>query len=95
MSEHVVQINNRSTSDNWIVNSTEMHITVACKQPQAGMFSINLQPSQRQQVASRIQAQPYPYGKQKYDEFQYELGLSETWEVHLDSSQLVMRKVLE
>lgn len=91
MSEHVVQINNRSTSDNWIVNSTDMHITVACNQPQTGKFSINLQPGQRQRVAPRIQAQPYPYGKQKYDQFQYHLNSSETWEVHLDSGQLVMQ----
>ena len=95
MSEHVVQIDNRSTSDNWIVNTTRNTITVACNQPQAGMFSINLQAGQRQRVAPRIQAQPYPYGKQKYDQFQYKLNSSETWEVHSDSGQLVMRKTLE
>jgi len=95
MSEHVVQIDNRSTSDNWIVNTTDMHITVACNQPQAGAFSINLRPGQRQRVAPLIQSQPYPYGKQKYDQFQYDLKRSETWVVHSDSGQLVMRKALE
>jgi len=94
MSKHVVQIDNRSPSDNWIVNSTDMHITVACDEGQAGMFSINLQPGQRQRVAPGIEAQPYPYGKQKYDQFQYQLNTSETWDIHLDSGQLVMQMTL-
>jgi hypothetical protein len=90
---HVVQIDNRSPSDNSISNTTGMGITVACNQQQAGKFSVDLMPGQSKRVSSRIEAQPYPYGKQKYDEFQYELGVSETWEVHLDSERLVMRKV--
>lgn len=92
MNEQVVQIDNRSTSDNWIVNSTRINITVACNQAQAGQFSINLQPGQRQRVARRIQAQPYPFGQQKYDQFQYQMDGSETWEVLLYSGKLVMQK---
>ena len=90
-----VIIDNRSTSDNWISNATKMHITLACNQQQAGKFSVNLLPGQRRRVSPGIEAQPYPYGKQKYDEFQYKLDVSETWEVHLVSEQLVMRKVFE
>lgn len=88
----LVLIDNRSTSDNMIVNSSDMHITVACNQPQAGKFSVDLQPGQFQRVAPNIQAQPYPYGKQKYEEFQYQLNLSEVWNVHLDDGKLVMEK---
>ena len=91
MSEHVEHIDNRSSSDNWIVNSTDMQITVACDQGQAGLFSVNLQPGQRQRVAPKIKAQPYPYGKQNYDKFQYNLNSSETWIVRLDSGKLVMQ----
>lgn len=95
MSEHVEQIDNRSTSDNWIVNSTDIHITVACDQGQAGKFSVNLLPGQRQRVASRIKAQPYPYAKQKYNQFKYSLNSSETWDVRSDSGKLVMQIRLE
>jgi len=95
MNENVQYIDNRSTSDNWIVNAADMHITVACNQQQAGKFSVNLLPGQRQRVSARIEAQPYPYGKQKYHEFQYKLGMAETWEVHLEAEQLVMRKILD
>ena len=88
-------IDNRSTSDNLIVNSTDMHITVACDQQQAGKFSINLLPGQQQRVASHITAQPYPQGKQKYDQFDYRLRISETWEVYFDSGALLMRVTSE
>jgi hypothetical protein len=93
LSEHVERIDNSSTYDNWIHNATDMLITVACKQPQAGMFAINLPPDKAEAVASWIQANPYPYGKQNYDEFMYDLGSSESWEVYMDSGKLVMRKV--
>ncbi len=94
-SQNVVQIDNRSKYDNWIVNSTDIHVTVACNQQGAGKFSVNMLPGQRQRAAPRIEAQPYPYGKQRYDQFQYHLGVSESWEIHLVSDQLVMQKILE
>lgn len=91
----IVTIDNRTARDNWIVNTTDMRITVACDQQQAGKFSINLQPGERQRVAPHIKAQPYPYGKQKYDRFEYKLKLSETWEVCLVSDQLQMEQQAE
>ena len=93
MGEHVVQIDNRSSSDSWFLNSTNTRVTVACDQQQAGKFSVNLDPGMLRRVASRIKAQPYPHGKQRYDQFNYEIGLSETWEVINDSGKLVMKNI--
>ena len=95
MNEHVVYIDNRSSFDNWIINATDISITVACDQPQAGKFSVSLQPGQQQRVAPDIQAEPYPYGKQKYDQFHYQLSRSGTWKVSMASGKLVMVLVVD
>ncbi len=93
MSHHVVQIDNRASSDSWFLNSINARITVACDQQQAGQFSVNLDPGMRTRVACRIKAQPYSYGKQRYDQFSYEIGISETWKVVNDSGKLVMKNI--
>ena len=93
MSKKVTKIDNRSSSDGVIVNSTKMNITVACDQQQAGKFSVDLTPGSRKRVASHIRAQPYPYGKQRYDQFNFEIGASEIWEVKESSGNLTMKKV--
>ena len=93
MSDHVVSIDNTSSSDNWIVNTSDINITVACDQGQGGKFSVNLQPGERKRVAWNVSAHPYPYGLQKYDDFEYSLNKSETWEVRKEAGKLILFKV--
>ena len=91
---HVAVVDNRNSADSFIHNRTKSQVTVACNQQQAGKFSVNLMPGEKSRVNWGITAQPYFYGKQKYDEFSYRIGSSETWEVHLKASKLIMNKVV-
>lgn len=91
--QRVVRIDNSSSYDNIIQNHTAQHITLSCSEQQAGKFSIDLLPGEEKRVSAHIKAQPYLYGKQKYDTFDYELTHTEVWEVYTKSKKLTMRKI--
>jgi hypothetical protein len=93
MSGHVAVIDNRSPEDNWIINKSSIRVTVACREDQAGAFSVTLNPGQTRRVTLDVKANVYAAGQQKYNDLKYTLGRRESWEIHEVAGKLVMKKI--
>lgn len=94
----VVIIDNTSEKGNWIINKSNIAVTVLCSE-MFGAFSVHLRPGQKQLVTNDVIANVYPEGskflddvKNYDDEFKYHLDEGERWEIHNDRTGLIMVK---
>ncbi len=88
----VVTIDNSSPDDNWIVNKCDVPVSVCCREI-FGAFTLDLQPGSQQRIVPDAQAKVLPYGQYSYENFDYEIGKNQVWEVRKTGGKLTMAKV--
>jgi hypothetical protein len=81
----VVEVDNRSDSDNWLVNKSGTPVTVACEE-MFGSFAVDLAPRQKKRITFGVKANVYPMGEYTYEDLKYEIGRNETWEARRDEN---------
>jgi hypothetical protein len=89
MTGKVVEVDNRSPNDNWIINKAGQSVTVAC-QEMFGSFALHLAPGEKKRITYDVKANVYPQGDYSYDDLRYEIGRKEKWEVRRTDGELVL-----
>src|SRR3990170_8425890 len=87
-----VSIDNTSDKDNYIVNRSNVSVSVSCVE-MFGSFSFDLRPGESKRVTSNVRANVYPLGTYSYDDPKYGLGRSEKWEIKSESGILILSEV--
>ena len=88
---NVVILDNTSKKGNWIINKSHLAVRVCCHEPY-GIFSVDLQPGQKQLFTYNITANVYPEGEYSYDDLKYQIREGERWEIHDNPEGLIMLK---
>lgn len=87
----VVVIDNSSEQDNWLVNETDIPVTVCCEE-QEGPFTVDLLPGQKERITFEVAAAPYPQGEYHFDDMNYLIHEREEWAVRRGGDGLVLVK---
>lgn len=88
----VVVIDHPTESDSWIVNESNVPVTVAGKDL-FGTFTVDLAPRERTQIASDVDVMPFYRGGYSYDDLRYRIGQNEQWAVRRGAGDFVMALV--
>jgi hypothetical protein len=91
MSPNVIEIDNTTPNDNWLINNSGVPVTVACKEPW-GSFAVHLQPGQTKRITYDVRANVFPFGDYNYDSLPYSIDKGEKWEVVKDNGNLALKK---
>jgi hypothetical protein len=87
----VVVIDNSSEEDNWLVNETDIPVTVCCDE-QGAPFTVDLLPGQKKRITTEVVAAPYPQGEYHFDDMSYLIRECEEWAVRREGDGLVLVK---